>query len=149
MSSAPTVQQPVTVANVGRDTDVVVVGAGLAGLAAATRLRRAGLDVLVLEASDDVGGRVRTDEVDGYLLDRGFQVHNTAYPEPRRLLGAHGVDRLDLRAFTPGVLIHRDGRLHRIVDPRRRPAGSAAALRAPVGSVVDKLRLASFAAARA
>jgi phytoene dehydrogenase-like protein len=149
MSSAPTTRQAVTVASVGRDTDVVVVGAGLAGLAAATRLRQAGLDVQVLEASDDVGGRVRTDEVDGYLLDRGFQVHNTAYPEPWRLLGADGVERLDLRAFTPGVLVHRAARLHRIVDPRRRPAGSVAALRAPVGSVLDKMRLASFAATRA
>ena len=149
MSSAPTTRQAVTVASVGRDTDVVVVGAGLAGLAAAARLRQAGLDVLVLEASDDVGGRVRTDEVDGYLLDRGFQVHNTAYPEPRRLLGADGVERLDLRTFTPGVLVHRDGQLHRIVDPRRRPAGSVASLRAPVGSVMDKMRLASFAATRA
>lgn len=149
MSSAPTNRRPVTVATVGRDTDVVVVGAGLAGLAAATRLRQAGLDVLVLEASDDVGGRVRTDEVDGYLLDRGFQVHNTAYPEPRRLLGADGVDRLDLREFTSGVLVHRDGRLHRMVDPRRSPARSLASLRAPVGSVVDKMRLAAFAGARA
>ena len=60
--------------------DVVVVGAGLAGLACATTLLRAGLDVVVVEASDAVGGRVRTDVVDGFRLDRGFQVLNTGYP---------------------------------------------------------------------
>ena len=61
--------------------EVVIVGAGLAGLAAARQLHRAGRDVVVLEASDGVGGRVRTDLVDGYQLDRGFQVVLTAYPE--------------------------------------------------------------------
>ncbi len=52
--------------------DVIVVGAGLAGLHAALRLQAAGREVIVLEASDAVGGRIRTDEVDGMLLDRGF-----------------------------------------------------------------------------
>ena len=132
-----------------RDADVIVVGAGLAGLAAALRLRAAGLHVTVLEASDDVGGRVRTDELDGFLLDRGFQVHNTAYPEPARLLGDSGLAALDLRPFTPGVLVHRDGRLHRVADPRRRPSTALSSLRAPVGSLTDKLRLAALAARRA
>ena len=75
------------------DHDVVVIGAGLAGLTAARTLTAAGLDVAVLEASDGVGGRVRTDVVDGYRLDRGFQILLTAYPElltvarPRRACG--------------------------------------------------------------
>src|SRR5690606_35909988 len=68
----------------GADHDVIVVGAGLAGLRAATVLTEAGLDVLVLDASDAVGGRQRTDRVDGFLLDRGFQVLNPAYPSVRR-----------------------------------------------------------------
>ena len=63
------------------DLDVVIVGAGLAGLSCAKHLQRAGKKVAVFEASDGVGGRVRTDAVDGYLLDRGFQVLLTAYPE--------------------------------------------------------------------
>jgi phytoene dehydrogenase-like protein len=66
------------------DTEVVVVGAGLAGLRCAVRLAEAGRAVTLLEAQDAVGGRQRTDEVDGFLLDRGFQVLNPAYPAVRR-----------------------------------------------------------------
>ena len=83
-------------------TGVAVVGAGLAGLAAARRLTQAGTAVIVLEASDGVGGRVRTDLVDGYRLDRGFQVLLTAYPE---LSAQFDVDALDLRRFEPGALV--------------------------------------------
>ena len=68
------------------DADVIVVGAGLAGLSAARHLQAAGRSVLVLEAAAEVGGRVRTDRVDGWLLDHGFQVFDTGYPEPERLL---------------------------------------------------------------
>ncbi|WP_410665365.1 NAD(P)/FAD-dependent oxidoreductase [Amycolatopsis sp. lyj-84] len=82
-------------------SDVIVVGAGLAGLSAAARLHRAGVRVTVLEASDDVGGRVRTDEVDGFRLDRGFQVLLPAYPAVRRLIT---VDDLRLRRFTRGTI---------------------------------------------
>jgi phytoene dehydrogenase-like protein len=75
----------------GLAADVVVVGAGAAGLACARTLAARGVDVLVLEQSDAPGGRIRTDRVDGFLLDRGFQVLPTAYPEVGRLLD---VDRL-------------------------------------------------------
>jgi choline dehydrogenase-like flavoprotein len=68
--------------NADRTTDVIVVGAGLAGLACAADLSRAGMLVRVLEASDAVGGRMRTDRRQGFLLDRGFQVFNTSYPAP-------------------------------------------------------------------
>ena len=78
--------------------DVVVVGAGLAGLCAALPLVEAGLDVLVLEASDAVGGRVRTDRVHSLQPDRGFQLHNPGYPEARRILD-HAA--LDLRPMMP------------------------------------------------
>jgi phytoene dehydrogenase-like protein len=66
--------------------DVLIVGAGLAGLCCARRVQQAGLSFLVLEASDGVGGRIRTDRIDGFQLDRGFQVFLTAYPEAKRLL---------------------------------------------------------------
>ena len=127
--------------------DVVVVGAGLAGLCAARRLRAAGLDAHVLEASDDVGGRVRTDAVDGCLLDRGFQVVNTAYPELRRVVD---LDALDLRPFTPGALVRlpddAGGGLARIGDPRRRPQDLLASLTADVASPLEKVRLARLVA---
>lgn len=122
-------------------TEVVVVGAGLAGLCAAATLTAAGLDVLVLEAGNRPGGRVATDVVDGFRLDRGFQVLNTAYPEVRRSLD---LAALQLCAFEPGALVHVDGALHRLADPRRRPRHAWATLTAPVGSLNDKLRLAAF-----
>ncbi len=86
------------------ESEVVIVGGGLAGLAAARRLHRAGAPWRLLEAADRLGGRVATDEVDGFLLDRGFQVLNTAYPRLGTLLDP---DRLDLGYLTPGVLVRR------------------------------------------
>jgi protoporphyrinogen oxidase len=83
------------------DTDVVIVGAGLAGLSAAVHLHRAGVATTVCEAAEDVGGRVRTDRRDGFLLDRGFQVLLPAYPELRRQAD---LSALKPRAFMRGVL---------------------------------------------
>lgn len=123
--------------------DVVVVGAGLAGLCAARRLAAAGVEVVVLESAGAVGGRVATDPVDGFLLDRGFQVYNTAYPEAARVLD-HAA--LDLRAFTPGALIRRGDRLHRVADPRRRPLAAPGTVLAPIGSPLDKVRVALLSA---
>ena len=118
---------------------VVVVGAGLAGLACARELVARGREVTVLEASDGVGGRVRTDVVDGFQLDRGFQVHLTSYPEAARVLD-HAA--LDLRAFQPGALVWHGGRSHRVGDPFRRPVDLIPTLRAPIGTLPDKLRIA-------
>ena len=122
--------------------DVVVVGAGLAGLAAARQLSIHGADVLVLEASDDVGGRVRTDHVDGLTLDRGFQLYNPAYPEAARVLD-HGA--LDLRAFTPGLLTQTDRGPVRLADPRKRPGWVADAVSSRSGRLTGKLRFATYA----
>ncbi len=118
---------------------VVIVGAGLAGLSAAGHLQRAGLDVRVLEASDGVGGRVRSDVVDGHVLDRGFQVLLTAYPEAARQLD---LGALDLHAFEPGALVWHHGRGHVVSDPFRRPATALSTATAPIGTPLDKLRLA-------
>lgn len=114
-----------------------MVGAGLAGLAAAAAIGRAGRRVLVLEAADGVGGRVRTDEVEGHLLDRGFQVLLTAYPELDRL----DVDALELRRFEPGAVVWRGSVPSTVGDPFRRPRTLGTTVLAPVGSPVDKLRL--------
>jgi phytoene dehydrogenase-like protein len=78
---------------------IIIVGAGLAGLTCAKVLRARGTEVAVFEASDDVGGRVRTDERDGFLLDRGFQVYFTSYPVAGRHLD---YEALDFRDFDPG-----------------------------------------------
>jgi phytoene dehydrogenase-like protein len=122
---------------------VIVVGAGLAGLSAAVHLSAGGFRTTVLEASDGVGGRVRTDVVEGFRLDRGFQVFNTAYPEAARVLD---YPSLDLADFTPGALVYLDGRRHRLVNPLRRPAGVAATLASPVGSMRQKVALGALAA---
>ncbi|MET8897096.1 NAD(P)/FAD-dependent oxidoreductase [Streptomyces albogriseolus] len=104
--------------------DVVVVGAGLAGLACALDLCRAGRRVALLEASDGVGGRMRTDRRDGFLLDRGFQVFNTSYPQVKRRLDLRS---LRLRPFTAGVVAHTSRGTVRLVDPTRE-SGAAEAL---------------------
>ncbi|MFY1703749.1 NAD(P)/FAD-dependent oxidoreductase [Micromonospora sp. WMMA1923] len=124
------------------ETDVVIVGGGLAGLAAARRLHRAGVPWRLLEATDRLGGRVATDRVDGYQLDRGFQVLNTAYPKLGTLLD---LDRLQLGWFTSGVLVRRGERLHRLVNPLREPAGAPGTALAGIGSVTDRLRFAALA----
>jgi phytoene dehydrogenase-like protein len=102
--------------------DVVVAGAGLSGLACALRCAERGLDVVVLEAADRPGGRVRTDVVDGARVDRGFQVFNTAYPEAARL---RDYTALRLCPFVPGAAVYRGGHLRRVVNPLRQPAGGA------------------------
>ena len=119
-------------------TDALVIGAGLAGLTCARRLHECGLDVQILESSDRVGGRVQTDTVNGFRLDRGFQVLLTAYPETQRELD---YDALDLHAFRDGALVRYNGRFHRIADPRRHPWDAPRTLLAPIGSPADKLRV--------
>lgn len=118
--------------------DAIVVGAGLAGLAAARALHAAGRTVQVLEASDGIGGRVRTDQVDGFLLDRGFQVLLTAYPEAARQLDYRG---LHLQAFDPGALVWRGKRGQVVGDPFRRPTTLASTALASIGSPLDKARI--------
>lgn len=125
----------------GSGKRVLIVGGGLAGLACAIRLHEAGASPLVIEQADAVGGRVRTDEVEGFLLDRGFQVFLDAYPEAGRLLDVAG---LDLRPFKPGALVHLGGRFHRVMDVFRDPRHVLASVLAPVGSLTDKLRVAAM-----
>ena len=121
------------------DTDVLIIGAGLSGLSCARHLHEGGVPFQLLEAADGVGGRVRTDEVEGFRLDRGFQVLLTAYPETQAALD---YEALDLKPFYEGALVRTGGRFHRVADPLRRPLGAPATLLAPVGSIADKLRVA-------
>lgn len=138
--------------------DVVVVGAGVAGLSAAHRLNSAGVMTAVLEAAPYVGGRMSTEKVDGFRLDRIGQLLSTSYPELRL---TPGLDALVLRRFAPGVLLHRDGRRHRAgapagggsargalhavralaSAPRGGSAVSPVRAHAPMGGAVDQARL--------
>ncbi|MFG3201920.1 NAD(P)/FAD-dependent oxidoreductase [Streptomyces sp. NPDC048192] len=137
--------------------DVVIVGAGIAGLSAAHRLTSAGISTAVLEAAPYVGGRMSTEKVDGFRLDRIGQLLSTSYPELRT---SPGLDSLILRCFAPGVLLHRDGRTQRAGAPAsggstrgalhvvralasapRGPAATPGRTGAPVGGAVDQARL--------
>ena len=118
---------------------VLIVGAGISGLTCALRLHEAGIPVHVIEASDGVGGRVRTDRVDDFLLDRGFQVYLSAYPEAGELLD---LDASQLHPFAAGALVYNGKRLVRVMDPFKHPASLLSGMRAPVGTLLDKLRVA-------
>ncbi|UXY27138.1 NAD(P)/FAD-dependent oxidoreductase [Streptomyces sp. HUAS TT20] len=137
--------------------DVVIVGAGIAGLSAAHRLTSAGVTTAVLEAAPYVGGRMSTEKVDGFRLDRIGQLLSTSYPELRL---TPGLDALVLRPFAPGVLLHHDGRRHRAGAPAgggsargalhavralasapRGAVASPARAGAPMGGAVDQARL--------
>ena len=121
---------------------ILVVGAGPAGLTCAKVLAQAGREVRVLEASDGVGGRVRTDQHrDGFLLDRGFQVLFTAYPSVRRHVD---IAALRPRDFVPGVAIVRDGKWHEAGDPFKRASLLAPTLSNPLMPLGDKLRVLSL-----
>ena len=116
----------------------VIIGGGVAGLTCARYLHNAGKEFVLLDASDALGGRVRTDTVDGFRLDRGFQILLTAYPEAQRLLD---YTALDLRAFRSGAMIRQEGKFVEMTDPFKEPLTIFKTLTAPVGSLTDKLRL--------
>jgi phytoene dehydrogenase-like protein len=125
------------------EPDVLIVGAGLAGLCCALRLYEIGVPFRIVEASDGVGGRVRTDDLDGFRLDRGFQVLLTAYPESERVLD---YGPLDLKPFYPGALVRYRGAFHRLADPRRRPLAGLRSFFGPIGTPADKFRIFSLLA---
>ncbi|MDX2182185.1 MAG: NAD(P)/FAD-dependent oxidoreductase [Bryobacteraceae bacterium] len=117
---------------------VLIVGGGLAGLCCAKELSHKGIPFTLFEASDGWGGRVRTDEFEGFLLDRGFQVYLTAYPEGLRTLDYAA---LDFRAFKPGAMVRLAGAFQKLTDPWRVRGETLSTLTSPVGSFRDKLRL--------
>lgn len=124
------------------DTDVIVIGAGLAGLRAARELIAAGHAVVVLEAADRVGGRVATDEVDGFLVDRGFQLLNPRYSEVRASVD---LPALDLREFGRGVAVRTSRKLTVLADPTKHPGTALKALGSPYLRPTPLAKLTSWA----
>jgi phytoene dehydrogenase-like protein len=121
--------------------EVIIVGAGVAGLNCAVNLHANGIPARVFEASDGLGGRVRTDIVEGFFLDRGFQIFLTSYPEARRALD---YEDLFLEPFYAGALVRYKGAFHRVADPFRHLPDALASLPNAVGTPEDKLRVGLF-----
>jgi phytoene dehydrogenase-like protein len=115
---------------------ITIIGAGIAGLTAGVYLHKKGFKIQILEASERAGGRIKTDLIDGFRLDRGFQVLLTEYPETKALLD---YEKLNLKRFLPGATVLYDGGQFEIADPFRRPSATFATLFAPVGSIKDKI----------
>jgi protoporphyrinogen oxidase len=123
---------------VNTEIDIYIIGAGISGLIAAYELEQAGFSPIVLESDKAVGGRVRTDYQDGYLMDRGFQVLLTAYPEAQRYLD---YDALKLNKFDPGAIILKPGNLFTIHDPLRSPMKIVSMAFSSFGTFMDKIRI--------
>jgi len=121
--------------------DVVVVGAGISGLVCAQELTQNGVSVQLLEQSDAVGGRIRTDEVEGFLLDRGFQVYLDAYNHAGKILN---LEALDLKAFEPGAIVFERKNRYRLMDVFRRPLNLFSSAFSPIGSLKDKVLIAKL-----
>jgi phytoene dehydrogenase-like protein len=115
---------------------ITIIGAGISGLTAAVYLHQKNYKVQILEATDRVGGRIKTDCIDGFRLDRGFQVLLTDYPETKALLD---YSKLNLQRFLPGAIVLHDDGQFQIADPFRRPSTLFSTLFAPVGSLKDKI----------
>jgi len=122
-----------------QDQKVIIIGAGIAGLTSAIELEKAGFKPTILEASENIGGRVKTDKVEGYLLDHGFQVLLTQYPEAQHYLD---FEKLKLSNFTPGALImDPENKPYAISDPMRQPLSLFNMLFSRVGSFADKWKI--------
>lgn len=120
-------------------TNTAIIGAGISGLSCASTLQKSGFsDFLVLESGENVGGRVYTDAVDGYLLDRGFQVFIDSYPEAKSLFDYKD---LQLKSFLPGAMVHFQDKFHLVSDPLRRPTDLLPSLISPIGSLPDKVKV--------
>ncbi|WP_373709787.1 NAD(P)/FAD-dependent oxidoreductase [Kaistella sp.] len=99
-----------------QDYKTHIIGAGISGLVAAQTLEKAGISPTIIESTDSVGGRVKTDQVDGYQLDHGFQVLLNSYPAAQKFLD---YEALELQNFLPGAAIFTDGKENQIGDPLR------------------------------
>ena len=120
------------------DYKIHIIGAGISGLIAAKTLEYYGYNPIIIEATDRVGGRVKTDIVDGYQLDHGFQVLLNGYPEAQKHLDYNA---LELQEYLPGAIVFKDGKQHTLGDPLRNLGFLSSALFSPLGSFSDKLKI--------
>lgn len=122
------------------EKEIVIIGAGIAGLACLKSLlndpTRDCSSILLLEQADRVGGRIFTDEVDGFLLDNGFQVFIDQYPNSLQLFN---YSSLQLKKFSPGAIVHRNNAFYAVYDPFRMPQKLLDSLFTPIGTIVDKV----------
>ena len=124
------------------DFSTVIIGGGISGLTCAKYLNEKGCSFILLEGSDALGGRVRTDKVDGFLLDRGFQVLLTNYPEARKILN---YSDLRLKYFDSGSLIKAEKGFMKMENPFRKKMAYLTMAFSSVGSLSDKLKIRKFA----
>lgn len=120
------------------EAKVYIIGAGISGLISAIELEKAGFSPTIIEKTNSVGGRVKSDLIEEYLLDYGFQVLLTQYPAARRYLD---YDKLQLQKFAPGAVIFKNGQSYKIGDPLRDPSFLWSTMTAAVGSISDKLKI--------
>jgi protoporphyrinogen oxidase len=121
-----------------KSPSIHIIGGGISGLIAARVLEEHGLSATIIEATDRLGGRVKTDVVDGYSLDHGFQVLLTAYPAAKKYLD---FDALELQEFLPGSAIFKNGKQKIIGDPLRNLSLLLPTLFSGIGTVNDKLKI--------
>jgi len=121
------------------NTKILIVGAGLSGLSCAVSLlEKNETNFMIFEASNCVGGRIRTDKIDGFCLDRGFQVFIEGYPQARKLLN---YNNLKLKQFRPGAVVRLDDKYFLVSDPLRRPQDIVPSLMSPIGTFLDKIKV--------
>ena len=119
-----------------------IIGSGLSGLSAAINLQKHGHSFTILETDKNPGGRVKSDHIDGFILDHGFQIFLPTYAEAKAIMD---YDKLDLQAFDPGALVLLDdGTTSVVKDPLREPSSLFSTLKSPVGSFNDKFKLLSL-----
>ena len=127
--------------NGGSSEQALVIGAGIAGLSCGLKLQKAGIPFTILESSDGPGGRVRSDKVEGFTLDRGFQIFLTSYPEAKEVLDYAD---LDLKPFYAGAYVHYKNKFHKVADPLRHPLDGVQSLFNSTGTIGDKLNVGAF-----
>lgn len=124
------------------DFSTVIIGGGISGLTCAKYLNEKGYSFMLLEGSDALGGRVRTDKVDSFLLDRGFQILLTNYPEAKKILN---YNNLDLKYFGSGAMIKAEKGFMKMENPFRNKMAYLTMAFSSVGSLSDKLKIRKFA----